>query len=105
MSSISLLLPSVYDNVYALTMKLNYSEPKFYTGGVNIKGWSKLTRRQQKEALLREWYVYFSYRDPHTQKLVRQTPIKAGVNRYKSKRFCSVRGGKQTLVCSRTVHS
>lgn len=67
-------------------MKLNYSEPKFYTGGVNIKGWSKLTRKQQKEALSKDWYVYFSYRNKQTHKLERQSPIKGGVNRFKTKR-------------------
>ncbi|WP_249356546.1 tyrosine-type recombinase/integrase [Maribacter sp. ACAM166] len=66
-------------------MKLNYSEPKFYTGGVNIKGWSKLTRKQQKEALSKDWYVYFSYRDKDSNKLKRQSPIKGGVNRFKTK--------------------
>ncbi|MBQ4915270.1 site-specific integrase [Maribacter sp. MMG018] len=86
MSFISLILPAVYDKVYSLNMKLNYSGPKFYTGGVNIKEWSKLTRQQQKDALAKDWYVYFSYRDPKTKTLVRQTAIKAGVNRFKTKR-------------------
>tara|TARA_R110000744_G_scaffold12647_7_gene37506 strand:- start:1664 stop:3010 length:1347 start_codon:yes stop_codon:yes gene_type:complete len=67
-------------------MKLNYSEPKFYTGGVPIKGWSKLTYKQKKEALEKDWYVYFSFRNPKTKKLVRQSPIKGGVNRFKTKR-------------------
>lgn len=67
-------------------MKLNYSEPKFYTGGVPIKGWSKLTYKQRKDALAKDWYVYFSYRNSETKKLVRQSPIKAGVNRFKTKR-------------------
>ncbi|MEP2401375.1 hypothetical protein, partial [Ekhidna sp.] len=66
-------------------MKLNYSEPKFYTGGVPINGWSKLTYRQKKDALAKNWYVYFSYRNPKTNKLERQTPIKAGVNHLKTK--------------------
>ncbi len=86
MSFISILLPTVYDNVYGLNMKLNYSEPKFYTGGVKINGWSKLSRKQQKEALSKDWYVYFSYRDTESNKLIRQTPIKGGVNRFKTKR-------------------
>lgn len=67
-------------------MKLNYSEPKFYTGGVPINGWSKLTYRQKKDALAKDWYVYFSYRNPKTNKLDRQTPIKAGVNHLKTKK-------------------
>ncbi|APQ18795.1 integrase [Maribacter hydrothermalis] len=81
-----ILLSTIYDNVYGLKMKLNYSDPKFYTGGVPIKGWSKLTYKQKKDALAKDWYVYFSYRNPETKKLVRQTPIKAGVNRFKTKR-------------------
>jgi integrase len=86
MSLNSILLPTVYENVYGLNMKLNYSEPKFYTGGVPIKGWSKLTYKQKKDALAKDWYVYFSYRNPETKKLERQTAIKAGVNRFKTKR-------------------
>ncbi len=86
MSNNSLLLSTVYDNVYGFNMKLNYSEPKFYTGGVNIKGWFKLSAKKKKEALSKDWYVYFSYRDNETNKLKRQTPIKGGVNRFKTKK-------------------
>jgi hypothetical protein len=31
--------------------------------------------------------------------------FKQGKEKNKTKRFCYVRGGKQSLICSRTVHS
>jgi integrase len=85
MSSISILLRTVNENVNVFKMKLNYSEPKIFTGGVNISLWSKLNRLQQKEALKKEWFVYFSFRDSKTGKLIRQPHIKAGANKFKTK--------------------
>ncbi|NQY07534.1 MAG: site-specific integrase [Flavobacteriaceae bacterium] len=85
MSNISLLLLNVHANVYNLSMKLNYSEPKIYTGGVDIKNWSKLTKEEQQVALNKDWYVYYSFRNPESGKLKRQPNIKAGVNRIKNK--------------------
>lgn len=86
MSSFFLLLQKVHDTVHDLPMKLNYSEPKIFTGGVDISKWSKLTYKEKKNALSKSWYVYYSFRNPKTGKLVRQTNIKAGVNLYKSKK-------------------
>ena len=42
MPSFFLLLQRVHDSVHDLPMKLNYSEPKIFTGGVDITTWSKL---------------------------------------------------------------
>tara|TARA_R110002126_G_scaffold291587_2_gene453983 strand:+ start:41 stop:1351 length:1311 start_codon:yes stop_codon:yes gene_type:complete len=67
-------------------MKLNYSEPKIYTGGVDISIWSKLSTTERKAALNKPWYVYFLFRNPATGKLERQPNIKAGANKYKTKR-------------------
>jgi integrase len=67
-------------------MKLNYSEPKIYTGGVDIKSWSKLSKNEQKLALAKHWYVYYSFRNPKTNRLVRQSNIKGGVNMYLDKK-------------------
>ncbi|QXP70672.1 site-specific integrase [Polaribacter sp. R2A056_3_33] len=86
MSTFFLLLQRVHDKVHDSTMKLNYSEPKIFTGGVIIGDWSKLSKKDKKEALSKSWYVYYSFRDPITGKLKRQTNIKAGVNLYKDKR-------------------
>jgi integrase len=86
MSSISLLLLKVHDNVHELTMKLNYSDPKFYTGGVNISKWSSLSKTEKKSALSKNWYLYYSYRNPETGKLERQSNIKAGINNFKDYR-------------------
>ncbi|WP_339629660.1 site-specific integrase [uncultured Maribacter sp.] len=85
MSSISVLLLNVHENVHVLRMKLNYSEPKIYTGGVDITQWSKLTKKEQKSALQKNWYVYYRYRNPKTGKLVKQTNLKSGANRHKDK--------------------
>jgi integrase len=86
MPSILLLLQRVHDRVHDCTMKLNYSEPKIFTGGVPIAAWSKLSAKDKRAALSKSWYVYYSFRNPTTGKLERQTSIKAGVNRYKDKK-------------------
>lgn len=86
MPSFYLLLQRVHDIVHDSPMKMKYSDPKFYTGGVDISNWSKLSSKTKKEALLKNWYVYYSFRNPETGKLVRQTNIKAGVNTYKNKK-------------------
>ena len=86
MSSIFLLLQRVHENVHVLPMKLNYSEPKIYTGGVDISTWSKLTSKEKKASLEKPWYVYFSFRNPDSKKLERQPNIKAGANKLKTKR-------------------
>ncbi len=67
-------------------MKMNFTEPKIYTGGVQISEWSKLTKLEKETALKKDWFVYYSYRNPETQKLQRQPHIKAGVNKLKTKR-------------------
>ena len=66
-------------------MKLNYSEPKIYKGGVDISSWSRLTSAEKKKALSKDWFVYFSFRDPKTGKLKKQSFIKAGANKLKTK--------------------
>ncbi|APZ47794.1 integrase [Polaribacter reichenbachii] len=86
MPNIFLLLRRVHDTVHDLPMKLNYSEPKIFTGGVDINSWSKLSSKEKKEALSKSWYIYYSFRNPKTGKLKRQTNIKAGVNLYKDKK-------------------
>ncbi|MFY7741576.1 MAG: tyrosine-type recombinase/integrase [Flavobacterium sp.] len=66
-------------------MKPNYSEPKIYTGGVDINKWNKLSKEEQKAALEKDWYIYYSFRNPKTGKLERQNNFKGGINRSKSK--------------------
>ncbi len=61
---------SAYGNAYDLSLKRQFSKPKIY----NAKG--DLTKR---------WYVYFSYRDPKSGKLTRQTPFYGNANTYKTK--------------------
>ena len=85
MQSISLLLRAVHVSVHDLPMKPNYSDPKIYTGGIQISQWNKLSKVEQNQALSKEWYVYYSFRDPKTNKKVRQPNIKGGANYHKSK--------------------
>ncbi len=86
MSSISLLLRSVHENVHVFSMKGKFSEPKIYSEGINPNKWSSLTKTEQKETLQKDWYVYYSSRDPLTGHLKRQPNIKAGANKFKNKR-------------------
>ena len=67
-------------------MNQPYSEPKIFTGGVNITQWKDFSSAEKKLALSKEWFVYYSYRDPESGKLKRQSHIKAGANRHKNKR-------------------
>jgi len=66
MSSISLFLRSVNDSVNVFKMNQPYSEPKIFTGGVDISQWKNLTNQEQKFYLFKEWFVYYSYRDPNS---------------------------------------
>lgn len=84
MSTISLLLQTVHVTVHDLPMKPNYSDPKIFTGGVEISQWKKLSKQEQNNALLKDWYVYYSFRNPKTGKLERQSNVKLGSNKIKS---------------------
>jgi integrase len=63
-------LQNEYEIEYDLTLKKNYSPPKIYSANGDLK---------------KRWYVYFSYRDPNTGKLKRQTPIYSNANKFKTK--------------------
>ncbi|WP_298304239.1 site-specific integrase [Flavobacterium sp.] len=86
MSTIFLLLQSVHENVHDFTMKLNFSEPKIFTGGIDITKWSTLSKAEQDNALKKDWYIYYSFRNSKTGKLERQPNIKAGANKFKTKK-------------------
>ncbi|MDC6363994.1 MULTISPECIES: tyrosine-type recombinase/integrase [Flavobacteriaceae] len=86
MPDVSLFLRTVHGTVHVFDMKRAFSEPKIYTGGADAKSWSKLPKKEQRDALAKDWYVYYSFRDPSTGKLKRQPNIKAGANRYGTKR-------------------
>jgi integrase len=62
-------LTKEYANAYDLTFKKQYSSPTIYDA---------------KGDLSKRWYVYYSFRNPVTDKLERQTPIYAGVNQFKT---------------------
>ncbi|AUC13793.1 hypothetical protein BTO06_00905 [Tenacibaculum sp. SZ-18] len=80
-------LPKVHEKVHffnTLHMKKKYSIG-FYTGGVKVDNWKNLSEEQKKEALSEDWYLRWSYRNPDTGKLERQTNFKGGVNYFKTK--------------------
>jgi hypothetical protein len=68
-----------------LTQK-KYSEPRIYTGGIDITLWNQFSKLEQSTALSKDWYVYYKFIDDSTGKLKRMPNIKAGANRYKTKR-------------------
>ncbi|CAM4175916.1 site-specific integrase [Flavobacterium antarcticum] len=95
----------VYDSVYGFGFNLQYiadylgqhsiinpmykrdfSIPKIYSGGLEITNWDSYTFDQQQEALKKDWYIYYSFRNPTTALLKRQNPIKGIANSYKSKK-------------------
>lgn len=76
---------SEYDNQYDLPLKLKFSTPKIS----NSNG--DLTKR---------WYVYYSYRDPVTDKMKRMNPIYGGANKYHNKedRMTILTGYRRVLI-------
>ena len=69
-SLISKQYKSAYESEYDLSLKKQFSTPKIYIS---------------KGDLNKRWYVYFSYRNPKTNKLVRQTPFYGNANTFKTK--------------------
>ena len=61
---------NAYDCAYDLNVKKEFSTPKIYTANNDIS---------------KRWYVYFSYRNPQTGKLKRQTAIYGNANTFKTK--------------------
>ncbi|MEO0037520.1 MAG: hypothetical protein RIQ59_731 [Bacteroidota bacterium] len=89
MSNILLLLQRVHQNVHQTRHSLDkkkFSEPKIYTGGVDITLWNELSKEEQKNAISKDWYIYYKFLDDTTGKLKRMPNIKGGCNRYKTKR-------------------
>lgn len=92
MSKYFLALQKVHDSVHdfeffedkTTLMKKKFSEPKIYTGGINIKDWNKLKKAEKQQALSKEWYVYYSFRQ-EDGKLKRMPNVKAGANRFSTK--------------------
>lgn len=70
MHSFNEILQNEYVTEYNLKGKKDYSEPKIYDADGDLS---------------KRWYVYYSYRDPKTDKLKRQPPIYKGANRFKTK--------------------
>ena len=85
MTSVLSFILQVHDTVHDFKMKPNYNEPKIYTGGVDVKQWSKLSKKEQINALKKDWYVYYSFRNPETGFLEQQKRIKASANSFSTK--------------------
>jgi integrase len=89
MSNILLLLQRVHQNVHQTRHSLDkkkFSEPKIYTGGVDITLWNELSKEEQNQAISKDWYIYYKFLDDATGKLKRMPNIKGGCNRFKTKR-------------------
>ena len=94
MSIILVHLQKVHDLVHNsqlnssknLLKKKDFSEPKIYTGGVNVLLWSKLTDAEKKAALSKNWYIYYTFRNKESGKLERMPNIKGNANQLKSKK-------------------
>lgn len=59
-----------YESAYDLTIKRKYSDPKIYSAKGDLK---------------KRWYVYFSFRDPKSGRMKRQTPFYGIANTFKTK--------------------
>ena len=73
MSSILLLLQRVHQNVHQTVHTLTpkkYSEPRIYTGGVDITLWNQISKEAQNTALSKDWYIYNKFIDETTGKLM-----------------------------------
>lgn len=69
MSEFRRLLQNEYANAYDLSLQKQYSRPTIYDANGDLS---------------KRWYVYYSFRNPITDKLERQTPIYLGVNQFKT---------------------
>ena len=69
MSEFRRLLKNEYANAYDLSLQKQYSRPAIYDANGDLS---------------KRWYVYYSYRNPKTDRLERQTPIYLGVNQFKT---------------------
>ncbi|MCV9934152.1 tyrosine-type recombinase/integrase [Flavobacterium sp. LS1R47] len=69
MSKIQHLLTKEHENAHVLSYKKKYSTPKIYDANGDLS---------------KRWYVYYSFRNPSSEKLERQTHIYAGVNQFKT---------------------
>ena len=82
MSSILLLLQRVHQNVHQTghtLAKKNFSQPRIYTGGVDITLWNELSKEEQKQALSKDWYIYYKFIDSTTGNLKRMPNIKVAL--------------------------
>jgi hypothetical protein len=59
--------------------KKNFSVPKIYTGGVDITLWNELSKEEQKQALSKDWYIYYKFIDSTTGNLKRMPNIKVAL--------------------------
>ena len=53
---------------------------------MDITLWNELSKEEQKQALSKDWYIYYKFIDSTTGNLKRMPNIKGGCNRYKTKK-------------------
>lgn len=86
------ILINEYANAYDLNVMKEFSKPKIYdAGGKLFDAKGKPTR----------WYVYYSFRNPQTNKLERQVPIYAGINRLDTvtERRAAINNIRKAITC------
>ena len=66
--------------------KKNFSQPRIYTGGVDITLWNELSIDERNKAISKDWYIYYKFINDATGKLKRMPNIKGGCNKYKTKK-------------------
>lgn len=86
MSKIIKIIEKVHEKVHDLSVipKKQFSEPKIYCGGGDIKKWNSFSKSEKTNKLKKTWYVRWSYRNPQSGYMERQDNIKIG-NYYKTK--------------------
>jgi hypothetical protein len=65
MPNLLVLLQRVHQTGHILTQK-KYSEPRIYTGGIDITIWNQFSKLEQFTALSRDWQVYYKFIDDAT---------------------------------------
>ena len=63
-----------------------FSQPRIYSGGIDITLCNELSKEEQNYAISKDWYIYYKFKDETTRKLKRMPDIKGGCNRYETKK-------------------
>ena len=64
MSSILLILQRIHQNVDQTGRNLKIkkiSQPRIYTDVIKITLWNELSKEEHKQALSKDWYIYYKF--------------------------------------------